>query len=244
MFLLNPLNILILSPEFIKLMVDTHKATMNFLRNNRFLILLVMLVSLFTITSFIGNPYAADLYVTINYTLMLLSGLYAFSEVKNFLKFTALFFLFAIFIYWMEFFHPQFQLVYTIRPLITALVLAFLLIMTLRSILLAGSITKNVIFGSLCGYILIGYIGAFLTMAIALLYPGSYNIPGEIQTMDAIYFSFVTMTTLGYGDLLPLAEESRALAILLSILGPMYVAILIAMLVGKYSSQPDIKPKQ
>jgi hypothetical protein len=81
-------------------------------------------------------------------------------------------------------------------------------------------------------------------MAISVVYPGSYNISGEIQTLDAIYYSFVTMTTLGYGDLLPLREESRSLSILLSILGPMYVAILIAMLVGKYSSHSETQKNQ
>ncbi len=57
--------------------------------------------------------------------------------------------------------------------------------------------------------------------------------------MEALYYSFVTMTTLGYGEILPVTDQARAITILLSILGPMYVAILIAMLVGKYASQPD-----
>ena len=210
---------------------------MHFLKNNRFLIFLILLISMFTITSFMGNEQLADLYSRINYTLLLISGLYAFSQVRNFLRFTSIFFLIAITIEWMKFFQIQTQLLGTVRPLITALVLALLLIMTLRSILLSASITKNVIFASLCGYILIGYFGAFLTMAIATLYPGSYNMQGEIQVVDALYYSFVTMTTLGYGDLLPLTEPSRSLAILLSVLGPMYVAVLIAMLVGKYSGQ-------
>ncbi len=57
--------------------------------------------------------------------------------------------------------------------------------------------------------------------------------------MEALYFSFVTMTTLGYGEILPLSMQARAVTIILSILGPMYVAILIAMMVGKYVSKPD-----
>jgi hypothetical protein len=210
---------------------------MQFLKNNRFLIFLILLISLFTIASFIGNEQLAQLYSSVNYTLLLISGLYAFSQARNFLRFTTIFFLFAIIIDWIDYFQPKTQLIDTLRPLITALVLAMLLIMTLRSILKAGSIDKNVIFASICGYILIGYFGAFLTMAIAIIYPGSYNLLGEIKVLDALYYSFVTMTTLGYGDLLPLTEPSRSLAILLSILGPMYVAVLIAMLVGKYSSR-------
>jgi voltage-gated potassium channel len=212
---------------------------MQFLKNNRFLIFLVFLISLFTITPFIENSVLASLFATINYTLLLLSGLYAFSDVRNFLKFMTIFFLIAIVVEWIEFFHPEGQMVNTIGPLITASVLILLLIQTLRSIFIAREITQNVIFGALCGYILVGYIGTFLNMAVSITYPGSYNIAGELNTMEALYYSFVTMTTLGYGEILPLSDQARAITIMLSILGPMYVAILIAMLVGKYASKPD-----
>jgi hypothetical protein len=212
---------------------------MQFLKNNRFLIFLIFLISLFTITPFIENSVLASLFATINYTLLLLSGLYAFSDVRNFLKFTTIFFLIAIVVEWIEFFHPGGQIINTIGPLITASVLILLLIQTLRSIFIAREITQNVIFGALCGYILVGYIGTFLNMAVSITYPGSYNIAGELNTMEALYYSFVTMTTLGYGEILPLSDQARAITIILSILGPMYVAILIAMLVGKYASKPD-----
>jgi len=212
---------------------------MQFFKDNRFLIFLILLISLFSITPFIENPFLDHLYSTINYTLLLLSGLYAFSDVRNFLKFTVIFFIFAIVVDWIEFLHPGGQLVDTIRPLITALVLILLLIQTLRSIFIARDITKNVIFGALCGYMLIGYIGAFIALAVAEIYPGSYSIDGSLTGMEAFYFSFVTMTTLGYGDILPLSDQARAISILLSILGPMYVAILIAMMVGKYASKPE-----
>ena len=237
--LIKLLNILILSAEFIKLVSNTHICIMNFLRENRFLIFLITMVALFTITPFLENPVLANLFVTINYTLMLLGGLYAFSDVSNFLKFTTIFFLFAILIDWIEFLHPTGKILNTIRPLITSAVLTLLLIFTLRSILRSVEITKNVIFGALCGYILIGYIGAFLAMAVSELYPGSFNVAGEFHTLEALYFSFVTMTTLGYGDILPLTIQAKSITIILSILGPMYVAILIAMMVGKYASKPD-----
>lgn len=211
---------------------------MQYLAKNRFFIFLILLISMFSITSFIENPLIKHLYTTVNYTLLLLSGLYAFSDVKNFLKFTLIFFLFAILIDWVEFFHPGGKFINTVRPLITALVLILLLILTLRSIFKAREITANVILGALCGYILIGYIGTFLAMAIAEIYPGSFNIEGSFSGMEAFYFSFITMTTLGYGDILPLSEQARSISIILSILGPMYVAILISMLVGKYASKP------
>ena len=60
------------------------------------------------------------------------------------------------------------------------------------------------------------------------------------MTFEGIYYSFVTMTTLGYGDITPVGPQARSLSILLSITGPMYIAILIAKLVGKYSSQKSV----
>ena len=212
---------------------------MAFLRTNRFLLFLIFLISLFSITPFIDNPDLSHLYANINYTLLLLSGLYAFSNVRNFFKFAATFFFIAIVVDWIEFFHPGGQLINTIRPLITALVLILLLVLTLRSILIAREITKNVIFGALCGYILIGYIGTYLNMAVSVIYPASYNIGGELTTLEALYYSFVTMTTLGYGEILPISDQARTITIILSVLGPMYVAILIALLVGKYASKPE-----
>jgi hypothetical protein len=216
---------------------------MEFLRNNRFLIFLIFLISMFSISPFIETPVLSNLWATINYSLLLISGLFAFSNVRNFLKFTTVFFLIAIVVDWIEFFHPEGNLVSTIRPLITAPVLILLLILTLRSIFFARVTDKNVIFGALCGYILIGYIGTYLNLAISVLYPGSFNISGELTAMEATYYSFVTMTTLGFGEILPLSDQARAITISLSILGPMYVAILIAMLVGKYASRPDFESK-
>ncbi len=205
---------------------------------------MIMLISMFVGVSFISDPVCANLYESINYTLLLSSGLYAFSNVKNFFRFTLVFFTTAIIIDWLQCIRPEGELINTLRALISAPVLALLLIMTLKSILGSASVNKNVIFAAISGYILIGYIGTFLTLAISVQYPGSYNVTEDIHFIQALYFSFVTMTTLGYGDLLPLTEEARALSILLSILGPMYVAILIAMIVGKYEVKPNSPSKQ
>jgi len=215
----------------------------HLLKNNRFLVFLILLIALFLVVSFIESPYYSGLIETIIYTLLLLIGLYAFSDVKNFFRITIVFFIVAIVIDWMQFFDPDGKFINTLRALLSAPVLALLLIMTLKSITTAAKISKDVIFAAISGYILIGYIGAFLIMAISLLYPGSYNMEVRIGILEALYFSFVTMTTLGYGEIVPISEQARAITILLSITGPMYVAILIAMIVGKYASHPDPSTK-
>lgn len=99
----------------------------------------------------------------------------------------------------------------------------------------------SVIFDSINGYLMLGLL--FVTwVAIAIQFdPGSFNFSVEHPTtQDIIYFVFVTMTTLGYGDITPVLPFAKSLSILISTSGQIYVAVIIAMLVGKYAaSQKD-----
>lgn len=88
-------------------------------------------------------------------------------------------------------------------------------------------------------YFLMGIIGSVLFKIVYNFVPGkSFNIPSDalIPTTDFIYFSFVTLSTLGYGDITPIDPFAKSLAIFLSISGQLYLTMIIAMLVGKYLS--------
>lgn len=88
-------------------------------------------------------------------------------------------------------------------------------------------------------YFLMGIIGSVLFKIVYIFVPGkSFNIPGDtlLPTTDFIYFSFVTISTLGYGDITPYDPIAKSLAIFLSISGQLYLTLIIAMLVGKYLS--------
>lgn len=101
---------------------------------------------------------------------------------------------------------------------------------------------SRVIFESINGYLMLGLLFT-LWIAIAMQYDsGSFSFQVEMPVVqDYIYFTFVTMTTLGYGDVTPLLPFARSLAILISISGQIYIAVIIAMLVGKYASQESTK---
>jgi voltage-gated potassium channel len=104
-------------------------------------------------------------------------------------------------------------------------------------------VNEQVIVSSITAYFLLGYAFILMATTIAVLVPGAYNLdtmymndPNRYKTLqDITYYTFVTYTTTGYGDLLPLKPVSRSLAILMSSCGQLYIAIIIAMLVGKYS---------
>jgi voltage-gated potassium channel Kch len=96
-------------------------------------------------------------------------------------------------------------------------------------------VTPNVILGSIAAYVLLGLVAAVLFQLIEAVYPNSFNVPlGYENFYKMIYFSFVTMSTLGYGDITPQSPQAGAITILIAVSGQLYLAVLMAMLVGKF----------
>ena len=110
----------------------------------------------------------------------------------------------------------------------------------IKFILKLKKVNTQVIAGSIAAYLLFGLSGAMLFDMIDVLYPASFdhsfNYGGGY---DMVYFSFVTLSTLGYGDITPHTPQGQAVAILISIVGQLYLAILMAMLVGKFLKDTD-----
>ncbi|MBL4659055.1 MAG: hypothetical protein JKY19_01765 [Alcanivoracaceae bacterium] len=101
-------------------------------------------------------------------------------------------------------------------------------------------VTKNTIFGLMSGYIALGLVFFFIFTTIEIFYNGSFSqikfADGNVvSTMDTLlYFSYVTMMTLGYGDIVPLTEVAQKAAILCGLIGQFYLVIVTAIIVGKY----------
>jgi hypothetical protein len=108
----------------------------------------------------------------------------------------------------------------------------------IRSIFNQKQVTLDLIYGSVLAYLLIGISWALIFCCIELFVTDSFSFGSEMtlpQRAGALfYFSFVTLTTLGYGDVLPVTGFSRTITYLESVSGVMYPAILISMLVGKF----------
>ncbi|UCF64641.1 MAG: hypothetical protein JSW33_02065 [bacterium] len=124
----------------------------------------------------------------------------------------------------------------------------FFIFVVIRLIIQAASARKvnlNVILESINGYLLLGVVFSIMVALILLFDPSAYNFPEWMDMTDQrisyfseiLYFSFVTITTLGYGDIVPIQPYARSLAILTSVTGQIYIAVILAMLVGKYASR-------
>jgi len=131
----------------------------------------------------------------------------------------------------------------TLLSIISAVISIIFLLLTISLMVIRIAKSKNVslleFIEAINVYFLMGIIGSILFRIVYSIFPGeSFNIPGEslIPTTDFIYFSFVTISTLGYGDITPIDPFAKSLAIFLSISGQLYLTMIIAVLVGKYLS--------
>lgn len=128
------------------------------------------------------------------------------------------------------------------RPLISALTLA---VWTLIGLLAAAAalqfamraveIDAEHLYAALSAYLLAGIYFGLLYWAIEQLHPATFSGPGPFSRTSALYFSFVTLATLGYGDIAPRADIARGLAIVEGVGGQLFLAVLVARLVSLYS---------
>jgi hypothetical protein len=107
---------------------------------------------------------------------------------------------------------------------------------TLKQVAMETDISPNRLVGAVCVYLMLGVIWAVAYTMLEMISPGSFGgltpLQGRGWDSEWLYFSFVTMTTLGYGDILPLSATARALAYMQAVFGQLYVAILVAGLVS------------
>lgn len=120
-------------------------------------------------------------------------------------------------------------------------------IFSFRRVLEDEYVDMNRIAGAISIYMLIGLMWASLYFFLCLLEPGALNgVPSlgshDVRAMNAVYmdllyFSYVTLSTLGYGEITPAGRAAQSLAYLEAISGVMYVAVLVAALVGSYGKK-------
>jgi len=111
---------------------------------------------------------------------------------------------------------------------------AFFLVLR-EAISLEGT-RRNMILISITGYMIIGLLGGFLAEGLERSIPDSYYYSTGIDLglYNFIYYSYVTMTTLGYGDIIPITKKSQSLALILVLVGQLYLAVIIAINISKF----------
>jgi uncharacterized membrane protein len=122
----------------------------------------------------------------------------------------------------------------------------FIVVFMVRHIAKSKKVNVTIIINSINGYLLIGILGAVLLAMAEILQKFLYHLDtgainfagGTAQGFhDFLYFSFVTLTTLGYGDVTPVSAFAKSVTLMIALTGQLYLTILIAVLVGKFLSR-------
>ena len=107
----------------------------------------------------------------------------------------------------------------------------------LKMILVTAAVNAGVLYAAILVYLFVGIIGGYLFMLIENAVPGSLNnleLTNITNPSKFFYFSFITLSTLGYGDITPSLAPARALSMILSTAGPLYLTVLVALLVSRF----------
>jgi hypothetical protein len=203
--------------------------------------LLVALGLLFVAFPFVEEVKGGNIIVSVLFSLVLLSAVLAVAERKRVLVVAIVLAIPAIGGRWIN--HLQPDLVPPSVFLSAGLILVgFVVANLLRFVLRAPSVNVEVLCASIAAYLMLGLMWTIAYWLVDQLTPGgafSFNTTAGKQSMNgfnAFYFSFITLSTVGYGDITPVARIARWLAAMEAMTGLLYVAVLIARLVAIYST--------
>jgi len=208
-------------------------------KRDRYLFLLISLLSLILILPlFEGIVDLATLH-DIFITGIFLASLYAISRKGQSLRIAVGLLMPIVGGIWLTYFvHiPYLRLV---GDCCSILFFAFTIIIILSSLFREDEVTLDVIYSSVAVFLLMALMWTFIFDVIEYLHPGSFLVtasPSQGSRIHFIYYSFVTITTLGYGDITPTSDIARSLALLEAVIGQIYLVVLVARLVGIHIAQ-------
>ena len=207
--------------------------------------LLIALAVFLICAPFVEEFEGGRLVLSLLLSLVLLAAVFVVADRKRTLVIALILAVPAIAGRWINHFRPD--LIHPSVFLVCALMLlAFVIAHMLRFVLRAPVVTVEVLCGSIAAYLMLGLMWTLAYWLVDQLTPGgafSFNTNGGGQSINGFsgfYFSFITLSTVGYGDITPVSRFARWLAALEAMTGLLYVAVLIARLVALYSSaKPD-----
>jgi len=203
--------------------------------------LLVALTLLFVVSPFVEDLKNGDIIEAVLMSIVLASAVLAVGASRRTLIVASLLLLPALLGKWINHFRPDLLPPHAFL-LAGGVFLVFIVIHLLRFILRAPRVNSEVLCAAISVYLLLGLLWVLAYLLVAQINPDAFAFtagPASKHTMNgftAFYFSFATMTTVGYGDIIPVSNEARMLAVMQAVTGMFYVAILISRLVALYSA--------
>jgi voltage-gated potassium channel len=204
----------------------------------RHLALLISILLVFIISPLLVTFRHGVLILNVIGAMVVLAGAYTLSERKHLFTIAIVLSAVSITATWLLVVFQQHWAVLLAHTCIIVLIF-FFAVTILGYVLRSGRVTADRIFAAICVYMLIGYGWAFIYALLDESFPASLTALTEVGSNDYNqrvlqfrYFSFMTLTTVGYGDVLPRSPTARTMAALEAVMGQIYLTVLVARLVG------------
>ena len=208
----------------------------DYLDDHEYFLLITSHVIMLVFYPFVIDTMHASLWMHLMISLILITWLYAANNHKRFMVRTVLLWAMTFLLTWVNFIFSN----ETLRTLALNVVWLLFFCIILYNLVIdlhkIEDINQHMIYGAVAGYLILWLIWAFVFAIIELTMPWSFAwFTQEVASFpDFIYYSYVSMTTLGYGDVLPVGYHAQSWSIIFTISWQMYLAVLVGMLVGKY----------
>ena len=208
---------------------------------NRFVILECLIVGLLVLVPILNRFTPARIFLDILLTAITIFMVYTISHKKGQVIVGLLLAIVMLASLWLQYVYPNIGIAaigMIAGVLFTAVVITSVMVFMFES----EEVNKETIYAAILLYLLIGLMWAFIYTFLELVEPASFNIDlsrPEGYLLVFQYFSFVTITTLGYGDVTPVTEVAKAFAVLEAVVGQLYLVIIVAWLVGTYKSNKN-----
>ncbi len=180
----------------------------------RFLILLILILSLLVLTPFLDEFVQTRILMDVFLTAIFIFIIYSIRLKRSQAIIASVLVLPLIVATWSTHF-VEIRTLSLLTKIFGVLFFAYAAINILRIIAKSEEVTRETIFAAIVAYLLIALMWAFLYMILDRVSPGSFSFPEtgfRGETMQFEYFSFITITTLGYGDITPVTDKASALA--------------------------------
>ena len=204
----------------------------------RHLTLLILLLVIMAASPIVVDLELGLLIINLIGVAVIIAALYAIGDRRHFLMFAIPLSVASLIANWFMEKYPSHVSV-VVEHIIMIILLGFFTVVILGYVIRSGKVTTDRIYAGICVYIFIGYAWAFAYSLLDEFQPGSFAAPTQIASNNYIdrviqmrYFSFVTLATIGYGDITPRTQTARTLTILEAIVGQFYMVALIGRLVS------------
>ena len=203
----------------------------------RFLILMGLIMALLVLGPILEKFVAIRILIDIFLTAIVLSMLYIATYKKRLVQIGRLLAMVMLISLWLKYFF-NYEVFAATSMMIGVLFTIVVTAHTLAFIIKSETVTREVIYAAMVIYLLVAQLWALVYTFLDLIDPASFNLPqGQSDFLIFEYYSFVTLTTLGYGDITPLTKVAKAFSVLEAVVGQLYLVVVVAWFVGMYVSR-------